>query len=140
MSIKLSAARMICFFVLDHEQGVAFIAQVVHHAHEPPDVARMQSDAGFVHDEKCVHERCAEACREIDALHFAAAERASRTIEREIADADLAKIIESRADFVAQHLGSAVIRRNFDVRQDIERASEIGRAANWGRVSCSGAL
>src|SRR5207302_723749 len=46
--------------VLDHEQGIAFIAQVVHHSHEPPDVAGMQSDAGFVHDEECVHERCAE--------------------------------------------------------------------------------
>ena len=55
ISIKLSAARMICFLVLDHQQRVAFVAQVMHHAHEPADVARMQTDTRFVHDEERVH-------------------------------------------------------------------------------------
>ena len=50
-----------------------------------------------------------------------------RTIEREITDADLTKITESRADFIAQHRGSAVIRRDFDVRQDIERGGNRKR-------------
>src|SRR5439155_6293557 len=107
--------------MLDYKQGIAFIAQIMHHPHQPPDVARMQSNAGFVHHEECVHERRAKAGCEIDPLHFTAAERASRTIEREIADADLTKITQSRADFIAQHCSSAVIRRDFDVRQDIER-------------------
>src|SRR6267143_6241473 len=93
----------------------------MHHAHKPPDVARMQSNAGFVHHEKCVYERCAKAGSEIDPLHFTAAQSASRTIKCEIADADLTKITESRADFIAQHRSSAVIRRDFDVGQDIER-------------------
>ena len=105
------------FVVLDYEQGIAFVAQVVHHAHEPPNVARMQSDAWFVHDEECVHQRCAETGGEIDPLHFAAAQGASRTIEGEITDADFAKVTEARANFVAQHFRSAVMRRDFDVPQ-----------------------
>ena len=51
------------FFVLDDEERVAFVAQVVHHAHQAADIARMQADAWFVHDEKRVHERCAETGR-----------------------------------------------------------------------------
>ncbi len=30
-------------FVLHHEERVPFVAQIVHHADEPPDVARMQT-------------------------------------------------------------------------------------------------
>ena len=110
MSIKLSAARIICFIVLDHEQCVAFVAQVVHDADEPANVARMQTDARFVHDEKGVDERRAETRRQIHALHFAAAQRARRAIERQITDANFAKIIQARADFVTQHLSGRVAR------------------------------
>ena len=42
------------FLVLDDEQRVALVAQAVHHADEPADVARMQADAGFVEDEERV--------------------------------------------------------------------------------------
>ena len=80
------------FLVFDHEERVALVAQIVHHADQPADIARMQADARFVHDEKRVHERCAEAGGEIDALHFAAAESAGGTIEREITEPDFAKI------------------------------------------------
>ena len=79
--------------MLDDEQRVAFVAQVVHHAHQPADVARMQADARLVHDEERVDERGAETGREVDALHFAAAQGAGGAVEREIADADFAEII-----------------------------------------------
>ena len=93
------------FLVLDDEQRVAFVAQIVHHADEPADVARMQADARFVHDEERVHERSAEAGRQIHALHFAAAERARGAIEREIAEPDFAKIAQA-----ARRLRSATSR------------------------------
>ena len=125
--------------MLDDEQRVAFVAQIVHHAHQPPDVARMQSDARFVHDEERVHERRAEAGREIDALHFAAAQRAGRAIEREITEPDLAKItqraqISSRSIAAAESLGAS----SMSARKS--RVAEIGSAANSGSVSCCGAL
>ena len=115
------------FFVLDHEQRVAFVAQIVHHAHEPADIARMQTDARFVHDEKRVHERRAETGREIHALHFAAAQCARRAIEREITEADFAKITQARADFAAQHLRRRVVRRKIDVRENVARSGNRER-------------
>ncbi len=82
----------------------------MHDAHKPADVAWMKSDARLVHDEKRVHERRAQARRQINALRFAATEGARGAIEREITDADLAKIIESRADFAAQHFCGRIAR------------------------------
>ena len=70
---------------------------VLHHADEPAGVARMQADAGLIEDEERVHQRRAEAGREIHALDFAAAERARRAVEREIAEADFDEIAEARA-------------------------------------------
>ncbi len=78
--------------MLDNEQRVAFVAQVMDHADQAPDIARMQADARLIHDEKRVHERGAQAGGEIDALHFAATQGASGAIEREIAKADFAEI------------------------------------------------
>ena len=89
------------FLVLDHEKRIAFVAQVMHHTHQPTNVARMQTNARFVHDEECVDQRCTETCGEVHPLHFAAAQSARGSIEREIANADFAEIIEARTDFVA---------------------------------------
>ena len=96
--------------MLDHEQRVAFVTQVMHHAHKPADVARMKSDAGLVHDEKRIHKRRAQARRQINALHLATAEGAGGAIKREITDAHFAKIIEPRANFAAQHFRGRVVR------------------------------
>ena len=40
------------FFVLDHEQRVAFVAQIVHDADEPADIAGVQADTWLVHDKQ----------------------------------------------------------------------------------------
>ena len=118
------------FLVLDDEQRVALVAQVVHHADEPADVARMQADARLVEDEERVHQRRAEAGREIHALHFAAAERARGAIEREIAEADFAEIAQPRDDLVAQHLRRGVVRRQGQTGEKlrVRRKSKAARA------------
>src|SRR5215831_46509 len=87
------------FLVLDDKQRVSFVAQIMHHAHQLPDIARVQSNAWFVHDKQRVYQRRAKAGSEVHALDFAAAQRARRSIEREITHADLAEIIQARADF-----------------------------------------
>src|SRR5207249_3278757 len=102
-----------------YQQRVAFIAQVAHHAHELPDIARVQPDARFVHDKQRVHERCAETRRQVHPLDFTTAQRARRSIERKITDAYLTEIVQARADFVTQHLSSFVRSRNVDVAQKI---------------------
>jgi hypothetical protein len=44
------------FLMLDYQQRVAFIAQVAHHPHELPDIARVQPDARFVHHKQRIHQ------------------------------------------------------------------------------------
>ena len=127
ISIRLIGRADDRFLVLDDEQRVAFVAQIVHHANQPADIARMQTDARFVHDEERVHQRRAETGREIHALHFAAAQRARGAIEREITEPDFAEIIEPRDDFVAQHLRGRVVRRQIQIRARSSRASAIGK-------------
>ena len=60
--------------VFDDDDGVAGVAKFFKDADESVGVARMQADAGFVEDEKRVHQTRAEAGGEIDALGFAAAQ------------------------------------------------------------------
>src|SRR5207302_5674649 len=87
------------FLVLDNQQRVAFVAQVMHHAQQLADIARVQSDARFIHDKERADKRCAKTSREVYSLNFAAAQRARGSIKRKITDADLAQIIQARADF-----------------------------------------
>ena len=107
--------------MLDHEERVPAIAQIVHDAHQPANIAWMQTDARLVHDKERVNKGRAETGSEINALHFAAAQSAGGTVEREITDADLAQIIQSRANFIAQHPCSRIARRDLDLRQQIAR-------------------
>src|SRR5262249_34615313 len=109
------------FLVLDDKQRVSFVAQIMHHAHQLPDIARVQSNAWFVHDKQRVYQRRAKAGSEVHALDFAAAQRARRSIEREITHAALAEIIQARADFVTQHLGGLVAAGDFQMAKKIMR-------------------
>ena len=94
--------------MLDHQQRVAFVAQIVHQANKLANIARVKPDARFVHHEERVHQRCAQAGRQIHALDFAPAQRARRAMQCEITDADFVKIVQARADFITQHLGCLV--------------------------------
>ena len=82
----------------------------MHDAHELANIARVQTDARFIHDKKGVDERRAKTCRQVHALHFTTAQRPRGTIEREITDANFAKIIQARTDFISQHLSGRVAR------------------------------
>ena len=97
--------------VLDDEHGVAAVAQALHHADELAHVARMQADARLIEDKERVDQRIAEAGGEIDALDFAAAQRARGAVEREITEADLEQIGQPRENAVAQLFRRVVVRR-----------------------------
>ena len=87
----------------------------------------MQADARLVHDEERIDKRRSETCGKVDTLHFAAAQRARRAIQGQITDANFAKIIESRANFVPQHFRCRV------VRQDVDPGEKIARIGNGER-------
>ena len=77
------------FLVLDHDDRVAPIAQRDDRADQPVDVARMQADRGLVEHVEHVDQAGPQGAGQRHALGFAAAERAQRAIERQIAQADV---------------------------------------------------
>ncbi len=88
--------------VFHHHQGVAGLAQTRHGAVDAVHVARVQADAGLVEHEQGVDQRSAQRRGEVDALHLAATEGAALPVEREVADAHVAQILQAGADFVEQ--------------------------------------
>jgi len=62
------------FIMLDDDEGVPFIAEIVHHFGEAGDVTGMESHGGFIEDEKSLRESGAETGGEIDPGDFASGE------------------------------------------------------------------
>ena len=91
------------FVVLDGDDRVAAIAEPFDRLDEPFCVLRMQAGRRLVEHVQHVHQRRPEGRRERDSLHFAAAQRADRPIEREIVEADLFEITEPRRDLFEHH-------------------------------------
>ena len=89
-------------FVLDDNERVAEVAQVFQQTDESICVARVQPDAWLVEHIKHVDQFRAEAGGEVDALSFAAGERARRPVEREVAKADAHHRVEPPAH-LSQH-------------------------------------
>ncbi len=96
--------------VLHHDERVARVAQALHHVDHAAHVARVQPDGGLVQHEERIHERGAERGGEVDALHFAARERARLAVEREVAQPHFAQVAQARADLAHQQLGRLVER------------------------------
>ncbi len=64
----------------------------------------MQADGRLIQHEQRVDERGAERRREVDALDFAAGQRARLAVERQISEADIVEIVETGADFTEQQI------------------------------------
>ncbi len=80
--------------VLDHQHGVALVAQLQQQAVHPLDVVRVQPDRRLVEDVGHVGERGAEVADHLGALRLAARQRARRAVEREVAEPDLDERVE----------------------------------------------
>ena len=75
--------------VLDHQHGVAEVAQALQGRDQPLVVALVQADRRLVEDVEHAHERGADLGRQPDPLRLAAAQRRRRPLHREVADADV---------------------------------------------------
>ncbi len=96
-------------------------------ADEAVDVARMQADARFIEDVERVDQRSAQRRGEIDALDFAAAERARLAVEREVAEPNIHEVTEARTNFGKQKIVGFVERRGqFEF---VEEFVDNGRSA-----------
>ena len=96
-------------FVLDDDDRVSHVAEPLQNFDQSARVARVQTDTGLIQDVESVDQARAEAGGQIHAFGFAAGQRARRTIEREVAEANFHQVAEARPDFVqnqADRIGS----------------------------------
>ena len=86
--------------VLDHDDGVAEVAEPLERADEPVVVALVKPDRRLVEDVEDADELRADLGREPQALRLPARQRGRRAVEREIADADVVEEREPLADLL----------------------------------------
>ena len=86
------------FVMLDHHHRIALVDETAKDADHAREIAGVHAHARFVEDEDRVREAGAEARRQVDALDFAAGERARETIEGEVAEADRFEVAEASED------------------------------------------
>ena len=84
--------------VFDHHQGIACIAQAKHGFDDAAHIARVQANAGLVQHEQGIDQRRAQRGGEVDPLNLAARQGAALTIQGQVANADVAQILEPGAD------------------------------------------
>ena len=85
------------FIVLDHDDGIAQVAQPAQRADQPVVVALVQADARLIQHVKAARQPGANLRGEPDALRLAAAQGAALAIQREIAEPHLDEKREPRA-------------------------------------------
>ena len=123
------------FLVFHDKKRVSFVTKTLHDLNEAGGVARVESDAGFVEDEKGIDEGCSEASREVDALDFAARERAGGSVEREVAEADFAEVVDAGNDLLMNKAGAGVRCRKFERLENRCKALERKRGDIGDRQS-----
>ncbi|OQC09824.1 MAG: hypothetical protein BWX79_01382 [Alphaproteobacteria bacterium ADurb.Bin100] len=118
--------------VLHHHQRVAGIAQALHGLDDAVHVARMQADAGLVQHEQRVHQRGAQGRGQVDALHLATAQRAALAVQREVADPDVAQVLQPGGDLFEQQLQRLRFSLvGHDVGHLGHRLEEAAQAVQW---------
>ena len=91
--------------VLDDHHGVAAVTKTENRSHEAMDVAGVKANRRLVQDVERVYQAGTEGRRERDPPRLAAAERSHHAIERQVAQPDGLKIVESRSHLF-QHRAS----------------------------------
>ena len=100
--------------VLDHDHGVAQVAQALQRVEQPAVVALVQADGGLVQHVHHAGEPRADLGGEPYPLRLAAGERIGRAVERQVVQAHVHQELQPRHDLVDDPLGD----RLFVARQD----------------------
>jgi len=96
------------FIVLNNEDRIAGGAEFMKKIEKAAGVARVESDAGFIENEKSSRKAGAEASGEVDALKFPAREGSGGAVKSQVAEADAEEEAETMADIVERSLGGRV--------------------------------
>ena len=110
--------------VLDHEHGVALVAQLEQQLVHPLDVVGVQPDRRLVEDVGDVGERGPEVPDHLGALGLAAGQRAGRPVEGEVAQPDLGEGVEQ----VLQALEQRRHRRLVELAHPVGEVADLHRA------------
>ena len=86
--------------VLDHDHGVAEVAQPLQRVEQPRIVALVQADRGLVEHIEHAGQAGADLRGEPDALALAAGQRAGGARQRQIIEADIDQEFQPLADFL----------------------------------------
>src|SRR5258708_6440122 len=97
------------FVVLDHDDGVAEVAQMLERGKEPRVVALVQSDRGLIEHVHHPGESRADLAGKPDPLRLAARERVRGAVERQIIEADVVEEVEPRTDLLDYFLGDGLL-------------------------------
>ena len=95
--------------MLDHEHGVAEVAQVAQRAEQARIVALMQADGGLVEHVEHAGQPRADLRGEADALALAAGERAGGAREREVLQPDIHQELQSLVDLLQDAPGDLAL-------------------------------
>ena len=95
--------------VLDHDDGVALVAQALQGLDQAVVVALMQADRGLVQDVEHAHEAGADLGGKADALGLATGERGGRTREREVVQAHVHEKAQARQDLLHHRAGDEAL-------------------------------
>ena len=88
------------FIVLDHDHGVAEIAQVHQRVEQALVVALVQADGRLVQDVHDPHQPGADLARQTDALGFAARQGIGGAVQREVTQPNISQKAQSVANFL----------------------------------------
>ena len=97
--------------VLDHDHGVAEVAQALERVEQARVVALVQADRGLVQHVEHARQARADLRGEADALALAAGQRAGGAGQREVVEADVEQEGEALADLLEDAAGDLVLLR-----------------------------
>ncbi len=95
--------------VLHHDDRVAQVAQLHEGVDQPAIIPLMEADGGLIQNVEDAHQPGADLSGEPDALRLAAGQRRRRTVEGEVADANVGQEAQARSDLFEDTVGDMML-------------------------------
>ena len=86
------------FFVFDHHNGVAEVAQSLEYGHQVFGVFGVEAHTGFIEDVQRLGKVAAEGTGEVDALGFSARQGRRNAVEGQVAESHVHHGLQSAVD------------------------------------------
>src|ERR1700676_1604600 len=99
------------WIVLNHEDGVAEIAQGFEDIDETLRVAWMQANGRFIENIQRAAEGRAEGSGQLDTLRFAAGKRGGESVQGEVIETDFIEKLQTGANFLQDFVGDLGLHR-----------------------------